>query len=301
MDLTKAITYRTFSLNSLTKDANQNLVGCEVTQVEYPGVPGVGYDEKRALADGYDASDVFLGKRLIGLTGALYGTTRGEFFDLKQALVSAMTPTSAYAQSPGDKGFLPFDYYEPTENLVDFPLGYIHKMVFARPVRQPSLILASDATGGADGQPLSLKWTGLLECKDPRVYFFTPTIVDLYGSISPGSGNLVNHGNYPSPLHILLVIPPSPAGSFHFVGAGTDLTITLMTSEWEQVYRYDSGLKILTWEQQGVESLRMDLLTLASQQSHPLVPVGTSAYTWTMPGIPTIGYGSRFWHWDAWA
>ena len=226
VDLTRTIHYRGFALNTLVIDPNNDIQGCEVTRVDYPGVGGVGYDEKRALEDGYDASDTYLGKRFVALTGNIYGRSRGEFFDLVQALTTALTPTAAYQESPGDKGFLPLDYYVATANLIDFPAGYIHKMMLVKPSRQPSLIFEADKTGGLDTKALALPWTGLLEAKDPRVYFFTPTIIAISDTAGSGSGNLVNKGDYPAPLNILLIATAgTPSGNWHFIGGGADLTI----------------------------------------------------------------------------
>jgi hypothetical protein len=301
MDLTKAIGYRGFLLNTVVKDANQRLVGCETKRVDWPGVQGHGYDEKRAHEDGFDASDVFLGKRLIGLSGGLYGITRGDFYDLAQAFITALTPTAAYDDAPGDRGFMPLDFYVPTMNTVDFPSGLIHKQVFARPVRQPSLIYIDDRTGGDDDQPLSLEWTALMECRDPRVYFFTTTETSISASAGSDSGNLVNKGDYPAPINIMLVVAAaSPAGSWSFVGAGTDMTITIPNNAQQQIIRYGSREKLLSLEVAGVETLRMDLLAFNNQKTHPLLGVGTSAYSWTLT-TADLAAGGRIWHYDSWA
>jgi hypothetical protein len=302
VDLTKAVAYRGFNLNSLTLASN-DLSGCEIKRVDWPGVPGVGYDEKRALDDGYDASDVFLGKRLVGLTGAIYSDTRKELYDLKQALVTALTPTAAYDDDPGAKGFMPMDFYVPTGNTIDFPASYIHQMVLVRPVRQPTFVIESDKTGGLDTQPLSMEWTALLEAKDPRVYFFTSTDTAVATGTQSAGGSFVNKGDYPTPLNILLIVTsvvtaPVP---FHFVGAGTDMTISLPVNASQQIFRYSAREKVLTLEVAGVEVLRQDLLSFANATSHPLVPVGTSAWTWTKTSAATFAAGGRLWHYDAWA
>lgn len=303
MDLTKAVAYRGFNLNSLVMGNNPPvLVGCEIRRVDWPGVNGVGYDEKRALDDGYDASDVFLAKRLIGMEGAIYSDTRGGLYDLKQAFVTACTPTAAYDDDPGAKGFMAMDFYVPTENTIDFPASYIHQMVLVRPLRQPSFTVDADRTGGLDTQPLSMPWSALFEAKDPRVYFFTTTDTAISGSAGSGSGNLVNKGDYPAPMNILLIAnSASASGSFHFVGAGTDMTISILAGGGQsRIYRYSSREKVLTVETAGQEVLRQDLLTFANATSHPHVPVGTSAYTWTLTSAD-LDTGGRFWHWDSWA
>jgi hypothetical protein len=278
------------------------LTGCEIQRVDWPGVPGVGYDEKRALDDGYDASDVFLGKRLIGMEGAIYSDTRSELYDLKQALVTACTPTAAYDDDPGAKGFMPMDFYVPTGNTIDFAAGYIHQMVLVRPVRQPSLSIEADRTGGLDTQPLSMRWSGLFEAKDPRVYFFTSTDTSISGSAGSGAGSFVNKGDYPTPLNVLLLVnSASSSGTWHLVGAGTDMTISILAGAGlARIYRYSAREKVLTVETSGVEVLRQDLLVFNNGKTHPLVAVGTSAYTWTLTSAD-LDAGGRIWHSDSWA
>jgi len=301
VDLTRQIGYRGFAANTLTKDPNNALYGCEVKRVQYPGVDGVGYDEKSAQSDGYDASDVYLGKRVLQLTMAAYGRTRGECWDYWQQAVSAFTPSAAYLDSPGDKGFLPLDFYVPTSNLIDFPDGYIHKQILARPVRQPTIIWESDIHGGFDDRPASMQFTVLLEAIDPRVYGFIPQEWDIYDQLPVHAGDLTNLGDYPSPLNILLEVQSGTGGSFHFVGAGTDMVITVDNESYTQTVRYSASKKVLTVEIQNVETLRMDSLTFNQQTTHPLVPVGTSAFTFSINGGLTVLDGTRFWFWDAWA
>lgn len=301
MDLTKAVSYRGFPLNTITKDAQQRLTGCEVIRADWPGTQGHGYGEKRALADGFDYSDVFLGKRQIGLTGALYGISRGAFFDSAQALTTALTPTAAYDADPNLRGFLPLDYYVATADLSNWPSAFIHKQVFVRPSRQPSLIYESDRTGGDDDQPLSLEWSALVECRDPRVYYFTSTDTVISATAASGSGDLVNKGDYPSTLNILLVVAAgSPAGTWKFVGAGTDMTITIPTNALQQIIRYSSREKVLALEVNAIQTLRMDMLAFNNQKTHPLLPVGLSAYSWTLT-TADLAAGGRIWHYDSWA
>ena len=301
MDVTKAIGYRGIDLNTVVIDS-EGMYGTEIKRVEYPGVQGIGYDEKRAQADGYDSSDVYLSKRLIGLGGATYGRTRGEAFDRLQEVITALTPTAAYDDSPGDRGFLPLDFYVPTSDLANFPLGYIHRMVLARPARQPSVTYVSDESGGNDDDPLALTWTGLLECRDPRVYAYIPTDTAIDKTKGSKAGSFINLGDYPAPLNLLLVVAAgSGAGNFHLVGAGTDMRINIEAQTYEQTYRYSASTKVLTVEINNVETLRMDLLHFLQQTTHPLVPVGTSAYSWTKGASVNLGDDCRMWHWDAWA
>jgi len=301
VDLTRNIVYRAFSLNQLTKDANQRFFGCETKRVQYPGVAGIGYAEKRALADGYDASDVYLDRRVINLQGILYGITRGDLFDRQQEFTRVMTPTAAYNESPGDKGFLPLDFYVPTMDTDLFPAGYIHKALFVRPVRQPGFNFVDDATGGPDADPLALPWDCVVWAKDPTVYGFSPNNTVISDTASSGSGNFTNVGDLPAPLQLLLVVKAgSGAGTFHLTAGGADMTITIPANAAQQVIRYSAREKVLMLEVNATNTLRMDLLSMVALTTHPLIPVGNSAYAWTLASAD-LDVGGRLWFWDAWA
>lgn len=301
MDLTREVGYRGFDLNTITANSENVNSGCELTSVEWRGAEGVGYTEKRALADGRDASDVFLDRRVLALSGAVYGVNRPHLWDLWQELVTVLTPTAAYDESPGDKGYLPFDYWVPTRNTASFPTGFIHKMLLVRPLVQPSVTFISDMHGGADHEAMAMRWTALVEARDPRVYAFTENSIAIAG-LTSGAGNLVNLGDYPSPLYVMLVVAPLVAqASWTFVGAGSNFTISMPISVDVQTFRYSAREKVLTLEKNGTETLKMDLLTFATNKTHPLVARGTTAYTWSRSGTPTLNTGSRIWHRDAWA
>lgn len=302
MDLTRAVGYRGFPLNTLSRSGANVNWGCEILSVEWRPTPGVGYSEKRAMADGRDASDVYLDGRVLQFSGALYGVDRAHLYDLWQELKTVLTPTAAYDASPGDKGYLPLDFYVPTRNTESFPTGYIHQQVLARPLAQPATTFLSDAHGGDDAEPLSLRWTAAVDCRDPRVYAYDPTIYNMAG-LTSDSGDLLNKGDYAAPLNVLLNVAPLAAqGTIHIVGAGSDLTITVPASVGvAQVIRYSAEKKVLTREVNGSEVLRMDLLSFAANKTHPLVLRGSTPYSWSRTGSVSLQTGSRIWHWDAWA
>jgi hypothetical protein len=113
MDLHKPVRYRGFHLNDAAQQTGRVLKGTTLEQADYSNVPSVGYMEKRAGADGMHASDVFLGPRYIDLNGHLYATNLAEMFDGLHTLRAVFSPTSAYQESPGDKGFLPLEFFQP--------------------------------------------------------------------------------------------------------------------------------------------------------------------------------------------
>lgn len=288
--------YRGFNLNGVSQLASgERLYGAQIANVKMGNVPGVGWTEKRALGDGNDASDIYLGPRRVFLSGHLYGRTRAEMFDLQQQLVTVLSPTAAYNESPADFGYNALYYAVPTDDTgyaLDSNGDRLRTLyVNARPLATPTVDINRDASGGQDDLGSGMAWSGVLECKDPRVYVYPDKTANLDGS---DSGTFVNRGDYPAPLNFLLVKAAGGSGSYHFVGAGTDMTISIPAATVQQVFRYDGYLRVLTVETNGVEVLRMDLLSFANETTHPFVQPGTSP-TWTGTG-PALAAGSRlFW------
>jgi hypothetical protein len=301
VDLTRAIGYRGFELNSITMNAgSNNMVGCEVRQAQWQGVDGVGYDEKRALGDGFDASDVYLSKRVLGLSGGLYGRSRGEFYDHLQDFVTAFTPTNAYNDEPGDRGYLPLDYWVPTADKVKWPTGLIHKQIYVRPMRQPSVTFNTDAAGGDNQFPLAITWDLLLEARDPRVYDFNQFGIHIESAHQSNNKRLINNkGDYPTPLNIMIVQNSNPAGIFHVIGTRADLTITFPAYAYKSIFQYSSADRIATWERGGVEALRMDMLTWKTTKTDLLIPPGVHTFIYAHNISPTVG--SRMWFRNSWA
>lgn len=304
MDLTRAIGYRAFDLNSLTLNAGSNdAVGCEVKRVEWQGVPGIGYDEKRAMSDGHDFSDVYLSKRMIGLGGALYGRTRGEFYDLWQALVTALTPTNAYNASPGDRGFLPLDFWVPTADKAVWPSGQIHKQIYVRPVAQPSITFISDASGGKDQDALAATWDVVFEARDPRVYDFNQTNYNFPLGLTPSAVfYLTNKGDYPAPVNILLkwAANTRPTGALHIIAGGADMTIKFAVTSQPVYIEYSAADRLLTETASGKETLRMDLVTWKTAQTALYIPPGRQEIRLSHSAQPLLA-GSRMWFYNSWA
>lgn len=291
MDLTQPVEYRRFLLNNPHRQSSGGpITGCILERVNYSNVPGVGYTEKRALGDGYDASDVFMGMRRIQLQGTIYALTPGELFDRKQALVAAFSPTLAYAESPSTFGYLPLDWYEPTADT-----RYVnpnrHVYCFVRPSSLPQFEVIRDKIGRKNAQEgLALQWQTVVEAKDPRIYLDPAHYYYFYpNSSTSGSGTFLNRGDYPAPLQVLLEITAhADTRYWHFTGGGVVMTITLPITTVTQIFRYDGYLKILTVEENDKVGLRMDLLDFDAEITHPLIQSGLSNWMWTRNTAPGL-------------
>lgn len=301
MDLSRPVSYRGLDLNSPTFSTDgQTLSGYIIDSVEWAPVAGIGYTEKRAQSDGLESSDVYLGQRRVTIRGTIFGETRGELFDRKAMLVAAFTPTGAFAVSPGEKGYLPLYYEEPTEEGA-FPNGFRSLFINARPVAQPSFVLVRDSSGGAAGRGGSLPYVVTVECIDPRVYGDPMAYTVLADGSTSGSGNFTNRGDYPAPLNLAIDMPAArQAGQVDFTAGLSTARIIIPDSTADQLFLLDGYKKVLTVLSNDVEVLRMDLLSFLAEGSFPLIQPGTSAYSYSSTG-PAMGPASRAWYYEAWA
>lgn len=285
MDLTQSVFYRGLDLNHIeTLVGEGKRRGLLLEEADYGSVPGVGYSEKRAQDDGFDSTDVFLGRRTIELQGFVYGENIGDLWDRTQDLRSALTPSAAYLEAPGLDGYLPFQFYVPTVNFTDFVTGYRQCQLNARPIDQPRFKVRRDT--GANGEATSgqaLAYSARLECKDPRVYLW-PMKQENFTNTE--SGTTPNRGDYPAPLSFTFTVDAAAgAGNILFEVGGSRMRVTVEDTTAVQIYRYDGDLKVLTVEQNTIEVLRMDLRSFLSNTTYPKVPPGGGAYTITVTGL----------------
>ena len=113
VDLTRAIAFRGFALNTVTH-VNGALRGCQIDSADISNIDVRQFMEPKALSDGYYMGPVYLGARHVVLTGTVYDTTRAKAFDRLQSLENALYPTAHYIASPSTFGFAPLTFYEVT-------------------------------------------------------------------------------------------------------------------------------------------------------------------------------------------
>jgi hypothetical protein len=285
MDLTRPVSFRGLFLNGASggPGGNQPIDGQRLTRVNFSDVPAVGYTEKKALEDGLDASDVFLGGRTITLQGEVFQNTKAALFDMLDVLRLKFTATDCYAESPGTRGYLPLSFEVPTALLAYWPTGFIEREIWVRPLTQPQYDIELAAVSGVEDNGYVLPYVARLQAKDPR--FYHPTAVDAFLSGGGGSGALVNRGSYPSPLTVVIRPDSAAAGTFHLSGLGTSMDVTIPAGSVGRFVFIDSLNKICVLVMDAVETLRMDLPTFQSGTTWPRVPptpLGQSAaFDWT--------------------
>lgn len=299
MDISKAIVYRTLNLNAALLETGRVLRGISVENVDYSSVEAVGYTEKRAGADGIHASDIYLGARTVDLSGHIYAPTLAEFFDYLHVLRAVFSPTSAYQESPGDRGFLPLSFSQPTTDEESFPGGVVPLYMNLRPKANVRFNINRDRLTDKASRPSATPWSVQLLAKDPRVYVSPGQVKDLAGGPHTStSGAAINRGDYETPLNIQLISMPTnqPAGNFKISGLnGIDMTITIEANKPNVAYRWFGDDRVLMTEDisQGVGTapliLRMDLAVFATKNRRPSVPASieppirpfSSAYTYS--------------------
>jgi hypothetical protein len=98
------------------------ITGFKLDQAGYESSPVRGYLDQRALRDGVDYTEPFLGARQVQLAVSVYGETLGDFWDQMDVLAKALSPmpnswTTTY-------GVRPLRFYQPTRSQgSDFPYG----------------------------------------------------------------------------------------------------------------------------------------------------------------------------------
>lgn len=129
MDFTKPVKIYTSAteyvdINNLAdmKRGPKPITGFKLDQAGYEASPVRGYVDQRALRDGVDYTEPFLGARQVQLAVSVYGETLGDFWDQIDVLAKALSPmpnawTATY-------GIRPLRFYQPTRSQAsDFPYG----------------------------------------------------------------------------------------------------------------------------------------------------------------------------------
>ncbi len=319
MDLTLAVRYRGLNLNSAAAAGpGDPISGIKIEQALWGGAPAVGYTEKRSLTDGYDASDVYLGRRSLRVRASVYGLNRADLYDRKQALMSCIHPTAAFLDDVGAKGYLPLTFFEPTLDTVNFDpvvapdshtdppttLGYALRplQVYARPMGQPDFIVDADRTGGQRNRGLAMPMQWAWDIIDPRVYLQSEQEYPLDGAGPFVDVPIQNRGDYPTPVNVLLGVAAASGEDTATITVGTGtFIIKVPDSTSDQIIRYSARQKVLTVEEEGVEVTRMDLLDLGTSDTHPQVLPGDTGFTLLTANGITFQAGSRLFFNEAYA
>jgi hypothetical protein len=291
MDIARPVTYRGIVLNSASFGAGGNnpIAGMRLTRVTFAPVTIHAYVEKNALKDGMSASDVFMGMRRVDMVGEVYGERKADLFDRLALLRYALTPTSAYAAAPTEKGYLPLTFEVPTTYISDWPSGYIQQSIRARPAAMPDWVITHEAIMAESARGFVIPVSMSFEAKDPLIY--NPTRkVEYFDGLS-GSGYVRNRGTYPTPMSLVLRRSGSLTGGciFAFVGLGANMAVTIPAGTTDRYVIVDSVNRVVYYDEGEGPTLRMDLIDTERE----------SGYTWpTVPPTPE-GESAAIYSWSA--
>jgi hypothetical protein len=313
MDLSKPILYRGIPVNDAVLIPGKVLRGVTIEGADYSAVQGLGYTEKRAAMDGVHASDVYLGPRDVSLQGIIYAENMAQMFDYLHTVRAIFSPTSAYQQSPGDRGFLPLSFQQPTADTQSFPAGIIPLQLFVRPRGLPSFRIVRDRMVGISTKPQTMPWAVELFAKDPRVYVDPAQNFSIAGGPHTAAvGAAINRGDYESPLNIAIYIGTAP-GTGQTVtihGFGVQMVIKLL-NEANRVYRWYGDDRVLMVQDstnaEAAQVLRMDLVTFATKNRKPMVPAAINppskpySSSFTYWSTTALAANSRLWWYEAFA
>ena len=302
MDLSRDITYRSVNINSIGALAPESAIsGYAINDVRWVDVEGWGYREKRSLGDGYDTSRVYLGMRTLLVRGTIYGQNKAELHDNVRTIRALFTPTLAYNEDDSVDGYLPLTFDIPTEDTGTWATGYIPVQLNVRPKDQPGFLFVREQAYGRDSKGYSMPYEVRLEARDPRVYSQSTT--DIAATTTTASSSTTNNGDYIAPLNAILSLTSGEdtgSRTITLTGFGTVMTVTIPASSNDRQVNVDSERKVVTLVDNGVETLRMDLIEFAAGYTWPVVQPGANNYDWTtVGGAP--GANSKFWYYETFA
>lgn len=290
MDLSQPISYNGLTTGLTTAAGGTPTSGVSVTRVTYNNIGADAFFDKRALQDGLDASDVYLGGRTIELDMAVYGTSQGEAWDQAQRVMRTFSPRYAYDNAPTLLGFRPIQFSQPTADTATWATGYIPLQIYARPTAAPTFSIEQTGIGSpavpARGGKVLMR--AFLIAKDPRKYVQT----DISATITTTAQSASHRGDCPTFPIITFSISATGSSVLRFYVGGSFVQLDASTIS-TGTYSVDFGQHTIT---KSDGTLRMDLLSQA-QAYNAIQPDDTTTYYMqnaTGVSSATITYSEAF-------
>jgi hypothetical protein len=182
MDFTKPVRIYTsntdyIDINNLSdiRRGPKPITGFKIDQVNYNTSQVRGYLDQRALRDGVDYTEPFLGARPVQIAVSVYGETLGDFWDQCDLLAKALSPMPTEWSST--YGVRPMHFYQPTRKQgADFPYG-IELEMGIRPTTLLQFTANRTMSVGMETGGFSQRVTVGLLAPDPRKYHTVPRSV----------------------------------------------------------------------------------------------------------------------------
>ena len=188
MDFNRPITYQvaggtTIDFNSIgasevTTTAPRG--GYKVLSAQFNAAPFVGYVDKRALRDGVDAADTYVGTRSLSIVCGVFGTSTGDMHDRIQALLESSRPVPRTYEA--DYGFRQLAFSQATIDTASFSTGFIEMMMLVRPANLPSVTLTSAQSIGVSAKGFAAQVAMTFIAKSPYRFAATQQSVNITAS-----------------------------------------------------------------------------------------------------------------------
>lgn len=290
MDLSQPIAYNGLTTGLTTASGGAPASGVIATRVVYDNIGTDGFLDKRALQDGLDASDVYLGGRSIEIDLAAFGTTYGATWDQVQRVMRTFSPRYAFDNAPTLLGFRPIQFSQPTADTATWASGLIPLQIYARPTAAPTFIIDRDGLGSpsvsAKGGKVLMRAT--LLAKDPRKYVQTA----LSSTITTSAQSATHRGDCPTFPIITFSISATGHSALRFYVGGNFVQLNVSTIS-SGTYSVDFGQHTIT-KSDGTQ--RMDLLSQVEAYNAIQPDDTTTFYMQNATGVSsaTITYSEAF-------
>jgi len=263
--------------------------GTIVERINVSEVDVAAYLERRALSDGMNASDVFLGGRRVVIDAAVFGTSIANGWDQLQAFQRAYHPRIAYNADTTNLGFLAFKFRQPTTSTGIYAGGYIPLQLYLRPISPVQHVVDRQATAGTGGKGISFRVRATLIARDPRKYVQTATTL----AITTSAQTVITRGDYPTFGIVSWTQTAVGSSTFNIVLNSASISINL-ASQSSGSWSLDFGKRTL---KKGTTNM-MSVLNTESPVWAELSPGSVDTiYSSTQTGISSL----TLTHYDAYS
>lgn len=297
MDFSKAITWADINLNSVTlAPSGQPASGYRVDRFSPSPAPLTQYVEKRALTDGLDVSDVFLGGRNLSAIVTAYGTSVGDFWDKVQTLERIMSAplrrqAAVDANQANTEGFGYLSFFQPTASTgvgqwptSAYPNG-IPMAFYARPIQMEYDLERSKDGGNLHSKSFRLNWLA----KEP-VKIHTTAVSSAFVQGVSTTNTLTYRGQYPNYPIVTWTQTATGGGNMSiFVdGFANGISISQITSGLPVTLYFDYNTRTL-WAGDPLDSGSVNRSNLIGTiEAFPRVSDGSTFRVTGMSGVANV-------------
>jgi hypothetical protein len=245
MDFTKPVRIYTsansfIDVNNLatTLRGPKPITGFRVDQVAYNTSQVRGYLDQRAMRDGVDYTEPFLGARPVQLVISVYGETLGDFWDQCDILSKALSPMPTEWSST--YGVRPMRFYQPTRTQgADFPYG-IELEMGVRPTTLLQFTANRSMSVGMETGGFSQRVTVGLLAPDPRKYHTASR------SIPTSPTTIRNRGSEASYATVSGTGTADTPVSVSWTSGGKTSTVSIIPEETDVAFSAELDKMVLT-------------------------------------------------------